>query len=163
MLQATFRSVYGSKAPQFGQEAAAAHRRRHCNRDGEGGRPRGSPGFGFRLAANQVSRLVARRLRPDKELPEALLLGPRWGDDLGGARPHRDDLRGARSRRRRHIVLRSGSSGEREAGAGSGKRGGRAREERGAAVVHAEGEPREEDERDEDPAERPHRLRGMPS
>jgi hypothetical protein len=33
------------------------------------------------------------------------------------------------------------------------------REEGSAAVVHAEGEPREEDERDEDPAERPHRRR----
>jgi hypothetical protein len=102
---------------------------------------------------------VTCRLRPDKELPEALLLGPHWGDDLGGAHPRRDDLRGARSRR--PIILRS-ASGEREAGRGSGKRGWREREERGAAVVHAEGEPREEDERDEDPAERPHQLLGMP-
>lgn len=103
---------------------------------------------------------MARRLRPDKELPEALLLGPRWGDELGGARLRRDDLRGAGNRR--PIILRSRFSVKCEAGRGSGERGGRGREERAAAVVHAEDESCEEDEWDEDPAERPHRLRGMP-
>jgi hypothetical protein len=63
--------------------------------------------------------------------------------------PRDGDVHGAR--RRRPIILRNSSSGKREAGRGRGEHGGRGRKERGVAVVHAEGEPYEEDERDEDP------------
>ena len=146
---------------QLRQEAANAQRQRQTHttatNGNRGGGPGDSPGFGLRLAAHRAGRLVAPGLRQDEELPERLLLGRRRGDDPGGARPRGGDLRGARCRR--PIVLRNSSSGKREAGRGRGERGGRGREERGAAVVHAEGEPREEDERDEDPAERPHRRR----
>jgi hypothetical protein len=61
----------------------------------DGGEQRGSLGFGVRLDAHRAHRLVARGLRQDEELLEALLLGLYQHDDLGGSRPRGGDLRGA--------------------------------------------------------------------